>query len=51
MKKIQLSLLILAFTFPIILFSQEKQLTIEDASYMNRNIMPKSMRGLAWMGS
>ncbi|MEN8225840.1 MAG: S9 family peptidase [Bacteroidota bacterium] len=48
MKKISLLLLISSFT--LIMFSQEKQLTINDASYMNRGIMPKSMRGLSWMG-
>lgn len=46
----QLSFLLLILAFPIILIAQEKELSIEDASYMNRSIMPKSMRGLGWMG-
>ena len=51
MKKYFLLLITVLFIFPSILVSQEKQLTIEDASYMNRDIMPASMRGLDWMGN
>lgn len=51
MKKTSLALLIAAFLFPLFLQAQEKSLTIEDASYMNRSIMPESIRGLKWMGS
>jgi len=51
MKKYSLSLLILTLLFPVALLAQDKKLTIEDASYMNRSIMPESMRGLKWMGS
>ncbi|MDT8393354.1 MAG: DPP IV N-terminal domain-containing protein [Bacteroidales bacterium] len=49
MKKISLILFILSL--PVILFSQEKKLSIEDASYMNRSIMAESLSGLSWMGS
>ena len=49
MKK--LLIIFLAFAMPMALFSQANKLSIEDASYMNRNIMPKSMRGLSWMGN
>lgn len=51
MKKINLTILIISLLLSLSLFSQEKKLTIEDASYMNRSIMPESMRGLKWMGS
>jgi dipeptidyl-peptidase-4 len=51
MKKHFLLLITVLCIFPSILVSQEKQLTIEDASYMNRDIMPASMRGLDWMGN
>ncbi|RLD82933.1 MAG: S9 family peptidase [Bacteroidetes bacterium] len=51
MKKTSLALLIAVFLFPLFLQAQEKSLTIEDASYMNRSIMPESIRGLKWMGS
>ena len=34
-----------------ILFAQEKQLTLEDAVYMNREIFPKRMNQLMWMGN
>ncbi len=51
MKKHFLLLITVLCIFPSILISQEKQLTIEDASYMNREIMPASMRGLSWMGN
>jgi len=44
-------IIFLAFAMPMALFSQANKLSIEDASYMNRNIMPKSMRGLSWMGN
>ena len=50
MKNILL-LLIIAFLLPSAIISQDKKLTIEDASYMNRSIMPKSISGLKWMGS
>lgn len=48
MKKISLILFILSV--PVILISQEKKLSIEDASYMNRSIMAESVNGLSWMG-
>ncbi len=51
MKKTSLVLLIATFVFPLFLQAQGKSLTIEDASYMNRSIMPESIRGLKWMGS
>ena len=43
--------LLLIFAVPVIVFSQSKKLTIEDASYMNRDLFPESVRGLSWMGS
>lgn len=49
MKKISFILFILSV--PVILFSQEKKLSIEDASYMNRSIMAESVKGLSWMGN
>jgi len=49
--KNSLILLIIAFLAPLTLISQDTKLTIEDASYMNRSIMPKSISGLKWMGS
>ncbi|HSG67196.1 MAG TPA: DPP IV N-terminal domain-containing protein, partial [Bacteroidales bacterium] len=49
MKNFTLIFLIIAL--PVIVFSQARELTIEDASYMNRNLMPESIRGLSWMGS
>jgi dipeptidyl-peptidase-4 len=51
MKISKLSLLLFVISFPLILLSQGMKLTIEDASYMNRKIMPKSLRGLSWMGN
>jgi len=51
MKKYSLSLLILSLLFSVALLAQDKKLTIEDASYMNRSIMPESIRGLKWMGN
>ncbi len=50
MKKFSLALLTAAFLIPFVLHAQDKKLTIEDASYMNRSIMPESIRGLKWMG-
>jgi len=51
MKNTTLTLLIITLLLPFTLLSQDKKLTIEDASYMNRSIMPESMRGLKWMGN
>jgi dipeptidyl-peptidase-4 len=51
MKKITIVFISFLLIFPSILFAQDKQLTIEDASYMNRSIMPESIRGLSWMGN
>jgi len=51
MKRNVFILLIVSLLFPFILVSQDKKLTIEDASYMNRSLMPESIRGLGWMGS
>ena len=51
MKKHFLLLTALLFILPSMLLSQQKQLSIEDASYMNRSIMPASVRGLGWMGN
>ena len=51
MKRIKFTLLILAISLPVLLFSQDKKLTIEDASYMNRKLFPESIRGLSWMGA
>lgn len=48
MKNIATILLI--FLLPVLAFSQAKKLTIEDASYMNRDLFPESVRGLSWMG-
>jgi len=42
--------LFLVFLLPVLAFPQGKKLTIEDASYMNRDLFPESVRGLAWMG-
>jgi len=48
---IKYSFLLLILCLPIIILAQEKKLSIEDASYMNRSIMPKSIQALSWMGS
>ncbi len=50
MKNFHLILFVLFIVFPIALVSQDKKLSIEEASYMSRSVMPKSMSGLAWMG-
>ncbi len=50
MKKHGLILLFITLLLPSAAFAQLKKLTIEDASYMNRDLMPESVRGLAWMG-
>ena len=50
MKKQHLIFILLFSLTPLFLLSQSKQLSIEDASYMNRDIMPESVRGLSWMG-
>lgn len=47
---IQLPLILFILTGTI-LSAQEKQLTLEDAVYMNREIFPKRMNQLMWMGS
>lgn len=47
----KLSLLTFVICFSVIAFAQEKELTIEDASYMNRSILPQGIRGLSWLGS
>jgi len=44
-----LTFFLVAFYF--ISFSQDKQLTIEDASYMNRSLFPSSIQGLGWRAS
>jgi dipeptidyl-peptidase-4 len=43
--------IILVMLIPVSLFSQEKKLSIEDASYMNRSLFPEYISGLKWMGS
>jgi dipeptidyl-peptidase-4 len=40
----------LIIIFPAILFAQDKQLTLQDAVYMNPNIFPKRLSQLQWMG-
>ena len=47
-KKIQILVLSVFLTF--FAFAQEKQLTLEDAVYMNPKIFPKSLKQLQWMG-
>ena len=43
---------VLAFILlPVLSLAQDKKLTIEDASYMNRSLFPSSMSGLKWMGN
>ncbi len=44
-----LTVLLIAFYF--ISFSQDKKLTIEDASYMTRSLFPSSIKGLGWRAS
>jgi dipeptidyl-peptidase 4 len=51
MKKYLVILTNLLILLPILATTQEKALTINDASFMNRAIMPKSMPGLSWMGN
>jgi len=42
--------LILMFVLPSILIAQNKQLTLEDAVYMNPKVLPDRMDQLEWMG-
>lgn len=51
MKKSITLFLSFILIIPFILQAQDKQLTIEDASYMNRQLFPSSVRGLSWMGN
>jgi dipeptidyl-peptidase-4 len=51
MKKYLIILTNLLILLPLLATAQEKALTIADASFMNRAIMPQSMPGLSWMGS
>lgn len=48
MKKILTSLALLFF-LQFIANSQQEQLTIEDASYLNRSLFPGSIQGLSWV--
>lgn len=43
-------LLTLSVIISAISFSQDKQLSLEDASYMNRDLFPQSLRNLQWRG-
>lgn len=52
MKKVFIIVSLYAFLFPFQLtYAQEKLLTIEDATWMNRELFPKSMSNLQWMGN
>lgn len=51
MKKNFLLFLSFSLLFSLLLQAQDKQFSIEDASYMNRNLFPSSVKGLSWMGS
>ncbi|MCF8368703.1 MAG: S9 family peptidase [Bacteroidales bacterium] len=50
MKPIIQFILSVVFIFPHLGFSQEKLLTLEDAVYLNPDILPKRMNQLQWMG-
>jgi dipeptidyl-peptidase 4 len=50
MKKIA-AILLPGLLFPLILFSQLKSLTIEDATSMNRKLFPASLSQLQWKGA
>lgn len=41
--------LLLLFFVTVSVFGQNKQFTLEDCIYMNRNIFPKSVKNLQWM--
>lgn len=47
----RLSGLILIMILPVFLFGQNKQLTLEDAVYMNPKVLPARMHQLNWMGN
>jgi dipeptidyl-peptidase-4 len=54
MKKIisiQLAIFFLSFLISVSAFSQTKQLTVEDGSYMNYQLFPKRISQLKWMGN
>jgi len=51
MKNYTIIRIILVMLLPISLVAQQNELSIEDASYMNRNLFPEYMSGLNWMGS
>ncbi|MEE4257188.1 MAG: S9 family peptidase [Bacteroidales bacterium] len=51
MKNYTIIRIILVMLLPISLLAQQKELSIEDASYMNRSLFPEYMSGLNWMGS
>lgn len=45
------SILVLILVSQIFVFAQTKLLTVEDASGMNRALMPKTLRNLQWKGT
>lgn len=51
MKSILKIWILLITVIPISLFAQDKQLTLQDAVYMNRSIFPKRISQLQWMGN
>jgi len=52
MKKIIFIIALSFFLLPLHgLYAQDKLLTIEDATWMNRALFPKSMSNLQWMGN
>ncbi|MEA3477061.1 MAG: DPP IV N-terminal domain-containing protein [Bacteroidota bacterium] len=51
MKKIILIFIVAILLGSINGFAQDKRLSVEDATWMNRDLFPKSMRNLQWMGN
>jgi dipeptidyl-peptidase-4 len=50
MRRNLLSLSLLLIFSCLFSFAQDQKLTIEDASYMNRDLFPESIQNLAWRG-
>ena len=48
--KTRITGLLVAVILPVLLLSQNKQLTLEDAVYMNPDVFPQRMDQLQWMG-
>jgi len=47
---LKLQIVTLSVILSFVTLGQDKQLTLEDAVYMNRNILPKRMNQLKWVG-